>query len=124
MRRARGCFRVFLAAAGLALLAFSIACNPIENDSQSASRLILDSLMGLDVDGNDADFLNSDVVIVNAATNGQSWRADSATATFSVTPYDTDPVLGTSPYYDVQITRYIVTYSRSDGRNVPGRDVP
>ena len=77
----------------------------------------------MDVEGNEAGYLNSDVVLVNEA-GGLSWRADVATATFSVIPYDPQPLLGTSPYYDVQLTRYTVTFTRNDGRNVPGRDVP
>jgi len=124
MKRATGCVRALRAAAALALLFGAVACNPVENESQSASRLILDSLTGIDVLGNAANFLNSDVVLMDTDTGSLSWRSDIATATFSVIPYDPEPILGTSPYYDVQITRYTVTFVRNDGRNIPGRDVP
>jgi hypothetical protein len=125
MKRATGCVRALRALAVLALLAGAVACaNPVENESQSASRLLLDSLTGMDAEGNAANFLNSDVVLVDAMTGALSWRADVATATFSVIPYDPEPILGTSAYYDVQITRYTVTFVRADGRNVPGKDVP
>lgn len=125
MKRATGCVRAFRAVAALALLAGAVACaNPVENESQSASRLILDSLTGIDVEGNSAGFLNSDVILIDSDTGAKSWRADAATATFSVIPYDPEPILGTSSYYDVQITRYTVTFVRNDGRNVPGKDVP
>lgn len=123
MKRATGSFRALGAAALLALLVGAVACNPVEKESQSSSRLILDSLTGVDIEGNEAGFLNSDVVLVNDA-GGWSWRADVAAATFSVIPYDPQPLLGTSPYYDVQLTRYTVSFTRNDGRNVPGRDVP
>jgi hypothetical protein len=123
MKRATGSFRALRAAALLALLIGAVACNPVEKESQSASRLILDSLTGVDVEGNEAGYLNSDVVLINSA-GGWSWRADVATATFSVIPYDPQPLLDTSPYYDVQLTRYTVSFTRNDGRNVPGRDVP
>jgi len=124
MKRATGCVRALRAAAALALLVGGVACNPVENESQSASRLILDSLTGIDIQGNAANFLNSDVVLMDAETGGLSWRSDTASASFSVIPYDPEPILGTSTYFDVQITRYTVTFVRSDGQNVPGRDVP
>ncbi len=124
MERARPLNRAIKAAAALALLAAAVACNPVENESRSASRLILNSLTGTDVEGTEANFLNSDVVLVNATTGALSWRADTATATFTVVPYDPEPILGTSSYHDVQITRYTVSFVRSDGLNVPGRDVP
>jgi hypothetical protein len=124
MKRATGCVRALRAAAALALLIGAAACNPVENESQSASRLILDSLTGVDIQGNAANFLNSDVVLVDSESGSMSWRSDIATASFSVIPYDPEPILGTSAYFDVQITRYTVTFIRNDGRNVPGRDVP
>ena len=123
MKRATGRFRTLGAAALLALLVGAVACNPVENESQSASRLILDSLTGVDFNGMEAGFLNSDVVLVNDE-GGLSWRADVAMATLSVIPYDPVPLLGTSPYFDVQLTRYTVSFFRNDGRNVPGRDFP
>lgn len=124
MKRATGYVRALRAAAALALLVGAVACNPVENESQSASRLILDGITGIDIEGNAANFLNSDVVLMDAGAGSLSWRADVATATFSVIPYDPEPIVGTSSYFDVQITRYTVTFVRSDGRNVPGRDVP
>lgn len=124
MKRAIPGTSILGAAALLALFFSAVACNPVEKESQSASRLILDSLMGINVDGNTVGYLNSDVVLVDATTGALSWRADTATAAFSVVPYDPQPLLGTSAYFDVQITRYTVSFVRNDGRNVPGRDVP
>jgi hypothetical protein len=124
MKRASERPKVLRAAALLALVFALAACNPVENDSQSASLVVVESLKGVDAQGNDADFLASDVVLINADSGSRSWRADSAVATLSVRSLDPQPILGTSQYYDVQMTRYVVTYFRSDGKNVPGRDVP
>ena len=124
MKRATGCVRALRAAAALALLVGAVACNPVENESQSASRLILDSLTGIDIQGNAANFLNSDVVLMDAETGSLSWRSDIASASFSVIPYDPEPILGTSTYFDVQITRYTVTFVRSDGTKCPGTGRP
>jgi hypothetical protein len=37
---------------------------------------------------------------------------------------DPDPLLGPSQYNDIQVTRYVVTYMRADGKNAQGTDVP
>jgi hypothetical protein len=111
----------------LVLMGFILAlagCNPVENKSTSASQLIVESLLGTDLEGNEVSFLQSDVVIQNAETGAMSWRADSAKVTFSVSTLDPDPILGTSSYEDVQITRYVVSYIRPDGKNVQGKDIP
>jgi hypothetical protein len=95
------------------------SCNPIEDESRSASMLLVDDILGTDADGKSGNFLQSDV----ALTTG-SIRADSATATLRAETLDPDPLLGTSPYNDIVVTRYLVSYSRTDGKNVPGVDVP
>ncbi len=95
------------------------SCNPVEDDSESASMLLVDSIMGVDADNNDANFLQSDVVM-----DSGSIRADSATATLRAETLDPDPILGASPYNDIFVTRYLVSYSRTDGKSVPGVDVP
>jgi hypothetical protein len=109
------------------LLAASVlltSCNAVENKSQSASLLIVESLTGLDIDGAEGFFLQSDVLIVDPVTGTTSVRADSAKATFRATTLDLAPLLGTSQYNDIQITRFVVTYIRADGRNIEGVDVP
>ncbi len=103
---------------------FLAACNPIENKTQSASLLVVESIMGTDIDGIDTDFLQSDVVLTDSVTGAQSWRADSVNVTLSASMLDPDPLFGTSQYNDIQVTRYVVTYIRSDGKNIQGLDVP
>lgn len=107
---------------GLALLAASIflpACNPLENDSRSNSILFVETITGKDMSGTDAGFLQSDVV-----KKDNSIAADTAKATLSARFMDPAPILGTSQYSDIMVTRYVVSYSRTDGRNRPGADVP
>jgi hypothetical protein len=105
----------------LILSAFIVlySCNPVEDDSQSSSLLIVDSLLGEDALGNSGNFLQSDVVLSSGTI-----RADTATATLRAETLDPDPILGTSTYNDITVTRYLVSYSRTDGKAVPGVDVP
>jgi hypothetical protein len=91
-------------------------CNPVEDDSRSASLLIVENIMGTDANGTSANFLQSDVLLSNG-----SIRADSVTATLRTETLDPDPLLGTSQYNDIVITRYLVSFTRTDGRNVPVR---
>jgi len=114
-------------AAAAALLAACLvlpACNPIENETQSGSLLLVESLTGLDMNGTEGAFLQSDVVIQDPDSGATSVRADSATAIFRATTLDPDPLLGASQYNDIQLTRYVVTFLRADGQNRQGVDVP
>jgi hypothetical protein len=107
---------------GFALLAASIflpACNPLEDESRSNSILIVENITGKDMSGTDAGFLQSDVV-----KKDNSITTDTAKATLSAKFMDPAPILGTSQYSDIMVTRYVVSYSRTDGRNRPGADVP
>ncbi len=107
---------------GLALLAASIflpACNPLEDESRSNSILVVENITSKDMSGSDAGFLQSDV-----AKDDSSITADTAKATLSARLMDPAPLLGTSQYNDIIVTRYVVSYSRTDGRNRPGADVP
>jgi hypothetical protein len=95
------------------------SCNPVEDDSRSSSMLIVDSILGTDAEGTSANFLQSDV-----ALSSGSIRADTATVTLRAETLDPDPLLGTSTYNDIVVTRYLVSYSRTDGKGAPGTDVP
>lgn len=124
MKNARLLKHVLETVSLIAVSFFLAACNPIENKTQSASLLVVESIMGTDIDGIDADFLQSDVVLTDSVTGAQSWRADSVNVTLSASMLDPDPLFGTSQYNDIQVTRYVVTYIRSDGKNIQGLDVP
>jgi hypothetical protein len=107
----------------LPLLLLLTACNEVENDSRSASLLVLEGLLGSTADGTAANFLQSDVLKMTEGGGG-TIIADTAVATFRVQSLDPAPVMGPSPYGDVVLDRYTVSYSRTDGRNNPGTDVP
>jgi len=110
---------ILLAAAGLML-----SCNSLMNDTQSGSLLVVENLMGTNLEGDAVNYLQSDVLIQDAETGAETITADSAVATFRVTLIDPTPGLSTSVYNDVQLNRYVVTFSQPNGSNVEGRDVP
>ena len=106
-------------------LAFAlVACNPIENDTTSASLLIVNSLMGEDMEGNLANYLESDVLFEDTNEGITTIYADPAVASLSVRLLDPASLTGPSHLNSVTIERYQVSYSRSDGRNTEGVDVP
>lgn len=109
--------RITWLAAGVLILA-SISCNPLENESRSSSFIIVEKIEGQDISGQTQNFLQSDVSVSGTAI------ADIATATLRATLLDPDPLLPPSQYNDIMLTRYVVSYSRTDGRNRPGIDVP
>jgi hypothetical protein len=99
-------------------------CNPIEKDTKSASMLVVESLTGTDIDGNERNFLQSDVVIVDIATGQATVFADAAKAVLSAKLLDPNPGAVPSQYNSIQVTRYVVTYFRSDGKNQEGVEIP
>jgi len=99
-----------------------LSCNPLENKTDSYSMLYIEAIRGANAEGDEADYLESDVVTV---VDGVSTVfEDPAIATIGAKLLDPNPVLGPSQYNDVLLTRYVVRYSRSDGRNREGVDVP
>jgi len=111
-----------LGLAALVLLAW--ACNPVEDDSKSPTMIVIEAVRGTDADGNEADYLQSDVIVVDTTTQATSIHADAAVATLRAATLDPKPVLGVSQWSDITLTRYVVSYSRTDGNNRPGVDVP
>ena len=100
------------------------ACNPVENDSDSTMMLVVDSLTGLDQAGNESNVIQSDVLSVDSTTGATVIFADMASAALRAYLLDPDPILGTSQYNSIIVTRYIVSYFRSDGKNREGIDIP
>jgi len=94
------------------------SCNPIEDDSKSSTLLIIDSILGQDADGTESNFLQSDVLKEDTVF------ADVAVANVHAATLDPAPTMGTSQYNDITLTRYTVSYSRTDGKNTAGVDVP
>ncbi len=110
---------LFKASILLALSIVFISCNPLENETLSNSILIIMNLTGQDINGNTANFMQSDVL-----TSTNAVTADSATVTFKAQLLNPDPINGPSQYNNVLVTRYVVSYFRSDGKNIEGVDIP
>jgi len=49
---------------------------------------------------------------------------DSVTAILRAAMLDPDPISGVSQYSDIMLTRYVVTFTRSDGSTAEGSAVP
>ena len=121
MKKAKSRLKI-LAVLPAILLLFS--CNPLEDDSTSASMIIIESILGTDSTGAETHFLESDVVKNGEASGTPTVYADTATASLKASFLDPAPILGPSQYGDIQLTRYVVSYSRTDGKNRQGVDVP
>jgi hypothetical protein len=94
-------------------------CNPLEDDSKSSSFIIVESVFGTDASGKAASFLQSDVVLTNSIV-----VADVATAILRSSLLDPAPILNPGQFNDIMLDRYIVSYSRIDGKNRQGVDIP
>ena len=95
----------------LPLVFVLFSCNSIENDTRSASMLIVDTLMGEDTEGNAANYLESDVLYVDKNLN--SWViADVAVASITARLLDPASITGPSDLNAVTITHYVVSYTR------------
>jgi hypothetical protein len=121
MRKTKNWLKILVIVPAIFLL---FSCNPIEDDSRSNSILLVVKISGTDAEENEADFLQSDVVVINPDANTSTVTADAAVVTFSAESLDPEPWLGTSHYYDIFVTNYVVSYTRSDGKNQEGIDVP
>jgi len=121
MRKMKNWLKILVIAPAIFLL---FSCNPIEDDSRSDSVLLIVRIMGTDIEDNEVDFLQSDVIVVIPDTGSSTVAADAAKVTFAAQSLDPEPWLGTSYYNEILVTHYVVTYSRSDGKNQEGVDVP
>jgi len=101
-----------------------LSCNPIENESDSASVLIVRSMTGTDLEGNEVNYLQSDVLFVDPTTSTETITADEAKASLEATLLDPASAYGPSSFTGITVDRYVVTYMRADGKNVEGVDVP
>lgn len=108
----------------LTVIFLLLSCNPIEDETQSDSILVLQNLTGTDIEGNEVNFLQSDVVSVDSDTGLSYVAADAAKASFTAKLMDPTTTLTSSLYNNIIITRYTVAYVRSDGKNTEGVEVP
>ena len=120
MKRAKNVLKI-MAILPVLLLLFS--CNPLEDDSNSNSLLLVINITGTDIGGNNVEFLQSDVV--DTSTGTPIVIADIVNATLEARLLDPNPLdPGSSQYNSINVTRYVVTFSRSDGQNTQGVDIP
>jgi hypothetical protein len=109
----------------LALVFFLCSCkSPIAENTESNTLLLLITLSSQDLEGNPSNFLQSDVIVTDAETGASTIYADTAKATLKAELMDPSPGVLTSLYNDIELTKYTVTYFRSDGKNTEGVDIP
>lgn len=106
-------------AAAVAGVLLASACSNVVRGGQASSYLILQSL----TDSSGSTVVFSDVRSVDATTGAQSVLNDNATATFLVQMKDLGGLAPTA-VNAITVTQYHVQFSRTDGRNTQGVDVP
>ena len=116
--------RVFKAAIGTLAILAAMACNPIENSTTSASLLTVVTITGLDLTLKDQNFTQSDVLLTDTTTGTSTITDDVAKASLTASMLAPHPPAGTSQYNDIQLDKIVVSYTRTDGRNTEGVDVP
>ena len=112
----------------------STSCTSAVRQGTGSSYLIIDSLEGISgQSGDEGSDLNSDVVaIVEQEINGETVSVPTIFEDGGVVLFRLglkDPGSGESPTTPtsnnfITVNRYRVSYSRTDGRNTPGVDVP
>ena len=121
--------------AAIALLAGSVSCGEVVRQDRSPVIVVVDSVeaaSGADP-GNMSGFLLSDVqTLVEQQVDGQTVRVptifnDVGQATLRIIAKDAGNgavSLAPSPWNNVTISRYRISFIRADGRSTPGVDVP
>ena len=116
--------------AGAFCLISSVSCgSELLRTGRAPVYLTIDSISAEQGnDGTPSAFLLSDVqVIVEQTINGQTVRVPTTfndNATFIISANLKNPTIAATAINNVTLTRYRVNFSRTDGRNTPGVDVP
>ncbi len=132
----RATFRWLAVRAGaLAVLVGSVSCGDVARQGRSPARLVIDEIQA--ASGAEPDlfggFLLSDVqTLVDTTIDGEIVRVptifnDVGQATLRVVMKDQGTAgtgVAPSTLNAVTVNRYRISFRRSDGRNVPGVDVP
>jgi hypothetical protein len=118
---------VIAGATVLVLLAGSVSCGNVPGHSKAPALIVVDSLQAASgaEPGNMGGFLLSDVQTL--VDDSPTIFNDVAQATMHIIAKDVgngQNSLAPTPWNAVTITRYRITYTRADGRNTPGVDVP
>lgn len=129
-------FTRFLAVVAIAATTVSCGARVGTGGGRGSSFLVIDSLQGIRgavTPGTPSSTLISDVITnvitpapCTAASPCPTVFGDSGQAAMHVVMKDAGSAAPTTPtpLQDITITRYRVEYSRADGRNTPGVDVP
>ena len=104
----------------LCVFFFLLSChNIVGTDDKSGVMLIVTRILGMDQNGNDADWLASDVADDDPALPIIVFT-DPVIVTLEAKYKNPEPLLpGESYKTSVMIDRYTITYTRSDGGRVP-----
>jgi len=119
----------------VAVTILASGCGAVARDGRAPAQVVIASLLGAsgatpDLFGNtvDSDVITEvDQTVGNTTVRVPTVFSDPGQVTMSLIPKDPgNPGAAVSPsdLNQVTITRYRVTYRRSDGRNAPGVDVP
>jgi hypothetical protein len=95
------------------------ACNNLENTTNSASQLILNIITGNDISGT----AGSTTIFSDVLTTSGGIFNDSAEATLTATLLDPGAV-GSTFYQAIVVERIYVEFSRIDGNNEQGKNIP
>ncbi len=94
-------------------------CNKVENDTNSTAKLIVETITGKDLDGNEG----SSVIYSDVVTTSGSVFNDTAVAQLRVEPLN--PLQTPTTFYqDAVIDQIDITYSRTDGLTGEGVNIP
>jgi hypothetical protein len=116
MKKITPTLKVLAVAAAFLTLA---GCNSISKTTESSSMIVIRSITGTTVGGDEAAYLQSDVL----GTDGLV-RVDNATVNLIARLVNPNPLNGPSQFNDVVLTSYRVTYELPTGLGTPGVDVP
>jgi hypothetical protein len=106
--------------AAITVLAASISCGSLTQQGTGSSYLVIEALEASGGSGTTfSSFLNSDVVTANGGILN-----DVGQVRFSLAMKDPGGAVAPSPANVISIEQYHVAFTRTDGHNVPGVDVP
>jgi hypothetical protein len=113
---------LIVGASAVVLLVFMLTsfsgCNKLEELSQSGSKLIIDLITGTNSRGE----VETTTIFSDVITNGTVFD-DYATVSLSALVLNPDEPTGTF-YQDIMVDQIDIEYSRADGLNEQGKDVP
>jgi len=123
-------FREFiLTSISIALILLLTGCNLFENKTTSASKMIIGEITGSDLEGKTGSYVIYSDVFVSGGGSGSSEQDgsvfdDVAEITIANVPIDPFRDQPTTSYNIISVEQIKVEYSRPDGRNIEGVDVP